>query len=470
MRRLAIPLLMLVALVLRAEDKPKPAPDPVGLWLGVLKVGPIDLRIAFRVEKTKDEKLAGKLISLDQNGSEIPLDQAAVIDGTLTLELAGGAIKYSATADEKGGWAGEFKQNGRAFPLVLARIDKLPTANRPQTPKKPYPYPSEDVTFANESAKIKLAGTLTLPKGDGPFPAVVLVSGSGPQDRDETLFEHKPFLVIADHLAKKGIACLRYDDRGTAKSGGTFAGSTSADFATDAHAAVKFLKGNPKIDPKRIGICGHSEGGVIAPLVAAAHPDDVAFIVLMAGPGISGERVMYEQAIDFSKLADPKADEKEIRTVMDAVAPILKSAKSTGEAKKRLTAVFDKLIATSEKDEAKRKVAAEAAKGAIEQYSDPWFRWFVGHDPAPTLAKVKCPVLALNGENDIQVKSKQNLEAIGAALKEGGHKDYECVEFKGLNHLFQTCKTGAIAEYGAIEETIAPAVLAKISDWIAARK
>ncbi len=470
MRRFAIPLLLLVTVALRAEDKPKPVPDPVGLWLGVLKVGPIELRLVFQVEKGKDEKLAGKLISVDQNGVEIPLDKAAVIDGTLSLELAGGAIKYSATADEKGGWTGEFLQGGKKLPLTLARIDKLPTAKRPQTPKKPYPYPSEDVTFANESAKIKLAGTLTLPKGDGPFPAVVLVSGSGPQDRDETLFEHKPFLVIADHLAKKGVACFRYDDRGTAKSGGTFVGSTSADFATDTYAAVKFLKGNPKIDPKRIGICGHSEGGLIAPLVAAVHPDDVAFIVLLAGPGISGERLMYEQAIDFSKLADPKADEKEIRTIIDAVAPILRSAPTTEEAKKRLTAAFDKLIATAEKDEAKRKVATEAAKGTIEQYSDPWFRWYMGHDPAPTLAKVKCPVLALNGEKDVQVKPKQNLEAIDAALKKSGHKDYECVEFQGLNHLFQKCKTGAIAEYAAIEETIAPEVLAKISDWIAARK
>ena len=469
MARLALPLLLLTVLALRAEDKTKPASDPVGLWLGLLKVGPTELRIAFRIEKTKDGPLAGKLISLDQNNTEIPLDKAAVIDGTLSLELAGGAIKYSATADEKGGWTGEFSQGGKKLPLTLVRIDKLPTAKRPQTPKKPYPYPSEDVTFANESAKIKLAGTLTLPKGDGPFPAVVLVSGSGPQDRDETLFEHKPFLVIADHLAKKGIACLRYDDRGTAKSGGIFIGSTSADFATDAYAAVNFLKGNPKIDPKRIGICGHSEGGVIAPLVAAAHPDDVAFIVLLAGPGISGGRILFEQSLDFSKQGGETIDAREVQDMMDAVLPILKSAKSTADAKEKLKVAFGKLIA-AEKDEKKRKEAEKGLGAAIDQYSDPWLRWFAGYDPAPTLAKVKCPVLALNGENDVQVKPKQNLEAIGAALKESGHRDYECVEFKGLNHLFQKCKTGAIAEYRAIEETIAPGVLLKISDWIAARK
>ena len=468
MHRLAL-VLLLSASAMRAEDKSKPVCDPVGLWLGALKVGSTELRLVFRVEKGKDEKLTGKLISLDQNNAELPITKASFADGKLSLEVAEVAAKYSGAFDEKGGIQGEFEQNGQSFPLILARIDKLPTAKRPQTPKKPYPYPSDDVTFENESAKIKLAGTLTLPKGDGPFPAVVLVSGSGPQDRDETLFEHKPFLVIADHLAKKGIACLRCDDRGVGKSGGTFVGSTSADFATDTYAAVNFLKGNPKIDPKRIGICGHSEGGLIAPLVAAAHPDDVAFIVLMAGPGISGERVLYEQAMDFSKLEDEKIEDREVKEMMEVVLPILKSAKSTADAKEKLKVALGKLIA-AETDEKKRKEAEKGLGAALDQYSDPWVRWFVGHDPAPTLAKVKCPVLALNGEKDVQVKPKQNLEAIDAALKKSGHKNYECVEFKGLNHLFQTCKTGAVAEYGRIEQTTAPEVLTRISEWITARK
>jgi pimeloyl-ACP methyl ester carboxylesterase len=455
-----------------ADDKPKlAAKDPVGLWLGVLKVGPIHLRMAYQIDRDKKDetKLTAKLISVDQGMAEVPMKTATFADGKLTIELPAATILYTATFDDKGALDGEFKQGAQKFPLKLEWIEKLPTMNRPQMPKEPYPYPSEKVTFENDTAKIKLAGTLTLPKGDGPFPAVVLVSGSGPQDRDETLFGHKPFLVIADHLAKNGIACLRYADRGMDGSGGKFAGATSADFATDAHAAVKFLKADKRVDAKRIGICGHSEGGIIAPLVAADHPDDVAFIVLLAGPGISGERVMYEQAYDFSKLADEKVTEKEIQEFVDAVMPIMRSDKPTAEAKKELTEAMLKIFAT-EKDEKKRKQAEEALPASIDRLADPWFRWFVCHDPAPTLAKVKCPVLALNGEKDVQVKAKQNLEVIESTLKKAGHKAFQAVELKGLNHLFQTCKTGQLLEYGEIEETFAPDALKRISDWVNERK
>ena len=457
----------------RQSDEPvnAKAQDPAGLWLGVLKVGPIHLRIAYQVNRDEKDatKLTAKLISVDQGMVEVPMKTTSFVDGKLTTELPAGQIKYTGTFDNAGALVGEYKQGTQTFPLKLERIEKLPTLNRPQTPKKPYPYPSEEITFDNESAKIKLAGTLTLPTGDGPFPAVVLVSGSGPQDRDETLFGHKPFLVLADHLARNGIACLRYDDRGFGKSKGKFADATSADFATDAHAALKYLLADKRIDPKRVGICGHSEGGIIAPLVATEHPTDVAFIVLLAGPGISGERVMYEQAYDFSKLADDKVTEKEIQEFVDAVMPIMRSSKPTAAAKKDLTEVMKKLIA-AEKDEKKRKQAEEALPTAMDRLADPWFRWFVCHDPAPTLAKVKCPVLALNGEKDVQVKATQNLEVIESTLKKAGNKTFQAVELKGLNHLFQTCKTGQLMEYGEIEETFAPNALKRISDWIAERK
>jgi fermentation-respiration switch protein FrsA (DUF1100 family) len=471
-RALVLALFALAPAFAVAADPPKASKDPAGLWLGMLKAGPIDLRLAFQIDRDKDdqEKLTGKLISIDQNRTEVPMKTAAFADGKLTLELPAAGISYTGTLSETGDkLTGEFKQGAITLPLNLDRIDKLPSINRPQTPKAPFPYPSEDVTFENVEAKIELAGTFTRPKGDGPFPAVVLVSGSGPQDRDETLFGHKPFLVIADHLARNGIACLRCDDRGIGKSKGKFADATSADFATDAYAAVTYLKSRKEIDPKRIGLCGHSEGGVIAPLVAAAHPADVAFIVMLAGPGISGERVLYEQALDFSKLADDKVTDKDIREFTDAVMPVMKSAQTTKEATEKLTEVMMKLVA-KEKDEAKRKTAEKAVPMSVGRLADPWFRWFVLHDPAPTLEKVTCPVLALNGEKDIQVKAKQNLEVIESALKKGGNKAFKCVELKGLNHLFQTCKTGMLSEYGQIEETFAPDALKLISDWINERK
>ena len=209
----------------------------------------------------------------------------------------------------------------------MKRVEKVSTLNRPQTPKKPYPYPAEDVTFENKTAGIKLAGTLTLPKGDGPFPAVVLISGSGAQDRDETLFGHKPFLVIADHFARNGIAVLRFDDRGVGKSGGKQEGATSADFATDAHAAVKYLQGRKEIDPKRIGLMGHSEGGLIAPMVAADHPDDVGFIVLLAGPGLPGDEVLRSQLEAILKASGVGTEKIELmkRLQRTAVTAMLKA-------------------------------------------------------------------------------------------------------------------------------------------------
>lgn len=458
---LAIPILLLVFTAARAEDKPKPAVEPVGLWLGTLKVGPIELRLAFDISKDQDGKLGGKMISLDQNKAEVPITKAEFAERELQLEVAGGVIRYVGKLDDQGVLVGELEQNKQKFPVKLARIDKLPESNRPQTPKKPYPYPSEDITFENALAKIKLAGTLTVPKGDGPFPAVVLVSGSGPQDRDETLFEHKPFLLIADHLAKRGIACLRYDDRGVAKSGGQFAEATSGDFATDAYAAVKFLIADKRIDSKKVGICGHSEGGMIAPIVAAAHPDNVGFIILLAGPGVSGETIMIEQAVDFS----PAEDANTVKALMVELAALVKSDQSTAEVKNQMRSVFDKHIAL-EKNEKKIAEAKKNSQTSIDAYTAPWFRWFVKHDPAQTLSNVKCPVLALNGGKDVQVKPRQNLDAIELALTKAGHKNFECVEYKGLNHLFQNCKSGQIVEYGQIEETIEPKVLEKISAWI----
>jgi hypothetical protein len=459
-----------VATPLWAEDK-KPA-SPVGLWLGVLKVGPIDLRLVFQIDPDKDdkEKLTAKMFSIDQTDQPIPVKTAASADGKLTHDLPDLKAKFEGKLSDKGDTvSGTFEQAGQTFPLKLDRIETMPTLNRPQTPKAPFPYPSDEVEFENAAAKIKLAGTLTLPKGDGPFPAVVLVSGSGPQDRDETLFGHKPFLVLADHFAKNGIACLRYDDRGIGKSKGKFADATTADFATDAHAAVLYLKGQKKIDGKRVGICGHSEGGLIAPLVAAEHPADVGFIILLAGPGVSGERILFQQAFDFSKLADEKTEEKEVREQIDAIMPILKAAKTTDEAKEKLTAALKPFV-EKEKDETKRKAAEAALPGSVARLADPWTRWFALHDPAPTLEKVTCPVLAVNGEKDVQVKAKDNLEVIESALKKGGNKRFKCVEFKGLNHLFQTCKTGLVSEYGAIEETIAPEVLKTLTEWIRERK
>jgi len=498
--------LMVLTLTLSApaQDAPATQRDLSGTWLGLLKAGVTDLRLGFQFEKAKpsesekdskraekdkdksssnqpskearqtdkksSQKYIGKMVSIDQNNAVLPLTKITLEGDEIHLTMAFGIATFQGKFNDKNDIAGTYEQSKQKFPLVLNKVEKLPTVLRPQMPKKPYSYPTEDIVFENKKANINLAGTLTMPKGDGPFPAVVLVTGSGPQDRDETLFGHKPFLVIADHLAKNGIACLRYDDRGIGKSGGKFAGSTTEDFASDALAAIRYLKTLKRVDTTRMGICGHSEGGVIAPMVAATAPRDVAFIILLAGTGVSGEMVIKGQVADFSRLLGESEDKIKVGLAFrDVLIGVAKTAKSTEEAKPQMKEAAESFIAKLE-NETDRKSYKELTGTAVDQLSAPWMRWFLGYDPAKILAKVKCPVLVLNGDKDLQVKPDLNLPPIMEALGQAGNTQVTKVVFKDLNHLFQHCKTGAVSEYGIIEETISPEVLQVMTNWIQQRK
>jgi pimeloyl-ACP methyl ester carboxylesterase len=325
---------------------------------------------------------------------------------------------------------------------------------RPQNPERPYPYKELEATYKNSKADIDLAATLTIPEGKGPFPAVLLMAGSGPHDRDETLMGHKPFLVLADYLTRKGIVVLRADKRGCGRSGGNYSQAVMSDFASDADAGVAFLKTRPEVDPKHIGLIGHSEGGLEAPMVAV-HNRDVAFVVLMAGPGVSGDLILTAQ----QKLIEASIGKTSAEIEKDAVT------------QREIFAILGK----EEDDAAREKELRAALSGTvpdaqigmqIKVLNSPWFRDFVKYDPAPTLSKLVCPVLAINGEKDLQVPPEQNLPAIRKALEAAGNKNFEVVELPGLNHLFQNAKTGAIGEYAEIEETMSPAVMEKISSWI----
>lgn len=461
-------LLIGLPLAVSAQDKPKVSPA-VGIWEGPVKVGGLEQRLVFKVSE-KDGKLSAKLDSPDQGAKDIPLDTVEVKDGKLIVTLKAAKASFEGKISEDGTTAvGEWKQAGVGYPLTVKKVDKVAELNRPQTPKKPFPYTSEDVTFENATAKIKLAGTLTIPKGGGPFPVVVMVTGSGPQDRDETLFEHKPFLVIADHFTRKGIAVLRYDDRGVAKSGGKFVGSTSADFATDAYAAVQYLKTRKEFDPKRIGIAGHSEGGMIAPMVAAEHPDDIGFIVMMAGPGVSGAEVIKAQTTDLLKTSNETAETVKLMVQLnELIIPIGLEKIPEAEMKKKLVAEVQKFLSglTEAQKKALEADKTEAFDALAAKISDPWMNYFLKYDPKPVLQKVTCPVLAINGEFDIQVRAKENLAAIDAALKAGGNAAYKTHEIPGTNHLFQPTKTGKLEEYGKIEVTFDPATLTLMADWI----
>lgn len=440
----------------KAADKPAKPADIVGAWLGTLNAGPIKLRVAFHLTATENG-LSATMDSIDQNAKGIPVTSVTLSGASLTLEVKqlGGKYegKVAAGSDTiEGAWS----QGGTSMPLVLKRVKDAAALElrRPQNPVKPYPYREEDVSYDNPAAGIKLAATLTVPPGQGPFPAVLLITGSGPQDRDESLMGHKPFLVLADHLTRKGIAVLRVDDRGIGKSGGSFATATTADFATDAEAGLAYLKTRPEVDPRKIGLIGHSEGGIIAPMVAARHAD-VAFIVMMAGSGVPGDEILVAQVALIAEASG--ASREQVEGIAADERELLGLIKTETDA-----AIMEKKV----REKLAGKMPEAQLGPQLKAIASPWFRYFLTYDPAPALSKLRCPVLAINGDKDTQVSPKQNLPAIRKALEAGGNKNFEVVELPGLNHLFQTAKTGAPAEYGQIEETMSPVALSKISSWI----
>ena len=422
-----------------------------GDWDGKLDTGALKLRLVLHVH-SKAGSTVTTLDSPDQNASGLPA--TVTLDGDqvrISAQGAGGAFDGALSADGSslvGQWSGApvtfTRQAPGATPVAL---------NRPQTPVKPYPYRDEGVAYDNAAAHVRLAGTLTLPAGRGPFPAVVLIAGSGAHTRDETVFGHAIFLVLADHLTRHGIAVLRYDKRGLGQSTGDYAAATSTDFAADADAGVAYLKTRPEIDGRRIGLIGHSEGGVIAPMVAERDPA-VAFLVLMAGSAVPGDQIIMAQSRAIAAVAGVPdaaltANAAFERRFLDAAM----SAKDQKSAELAVRAVL--------KDAGMPEGAIDAQAKAA---SSDWYRFFLSHDPAPALRRLRRPILAIIGSKDLQVPADQNLPALREALKSDSAA--EVVELPGLNHLFQTAKTGAPSEYGEIEETMSPTALDLITRWI----
>ncbi|MDP6988756.1 MAG: alpha/beta fold hydrolase [Planctomycetota bacterium] len=440
-----------------------------GTWEGVLEIGPVELRIVLAIERDESGRLGGHMVSPDQSPLEIPITRVdALPDGKLRVCIGSVFVTFTFEVGEDAGrLSATYRQGARTLPISLARVEEATGVRRPQEPAPPFPYGSEEVRFENVAAGVSLAGTLTIPEGAGPFPAALLISGSGAQDRDETIFQHRPFWVIADHLSRRGIAVLRVDDRGV---GGSTAGddpgsATTEDFVGDALSAVAFLASREEVAGDSIGLVGHSEGGVVAPL-AAVRTEQVAFIVLLAGPGLRGDELLLLQAEALGRAEGLEGDELE-RTV---------------DTQRRLfELVGDEDLTEPERVAALRSVLeasphlAEGEQGegeveaALAQLASPWVRWFLRHDPAPVLERVRCPVLAVNGTLDLQVPCTENLTAVEGALERGAHPDHDVRAFEGLNHLFQHCETGRIAEYGQIEETFAPEVLELLASWIGER-
>ncbi len=437
-----------------------------GSWMGKIPAGALELRIVFNLSIIGKDSLVATLDSPDQGAKNIKLGPVTLAGETLKISAGALLAEYNGSFLNDTLIEGTWKQAGRSVSLNLKKLKAAFVVNRPQEPKPPFPYTAEDVTFKNEKFNINLAGTLTIPTGSGPFPAVVLITGSGSQNRDEELLGHKPFLIIADYLSRNGIAVLRYDDRGVGKSQGNPADATSADLATDAASAYNFLKNNDKIDQKAIGLMGHSEGGLIAPIVYSEEPG-VAFIVSLAGPGVTGEEIIHRQAADISHASG--VTEKQIKesvAINRKLFAVVKKETDNKIASEKMTSLYKSIL---EKKKSTPEEIAEAMKQIQAQLSPAsltWFRYFIVTDPARFWEKVKCPVLALNGSVDLQVSADLNLAAIEKSLKSSGNKNVKVIKAEGLNHLFQHSKTGLPAEYGNIEETFSTEILKVISDWI----
>ncbi|WP_303312362.1 alpha/beta hydrolase [Hymenobacter sp. BT730] len=451
-----------------------------GQWAGTLKLpngGALPLLIAM--QETSGRRSA-TLDVPSQGAQGIVVDQVTVRADSVLLLIKTIKAQYAGRLSADGRQLqGFWRQNGARLPLTLVRSSVAAPApapntssratakqNRPQEPVPPFPYREEEVKFTNRAGGVTLGGTLTVPPGAGPFPAVVLLSGSGAQDRDETVFGHRPFRVMADYLARRGIAVLRFDDRGVGQSTGNAKTATAGDYTTDAQAALAFLRTRREINSKELGLIGHSEGGTAA-IAAAGQPQGPAFLVLLATPGVPGPDLITRQSLDQARLktTNPKilaGVEQRQRNLLGIVQRIA----DNNAAQAQLVAALIPPIDLPPEQAAQIKAVAQ---GQAALMVTPAYRYLLNDNPQKTLRAVRCPVLALNGSKDLQVASSVNLPAIEKTLKAVPNRDVTVKELLGLNHLFQAATTGSSAEYGQIEETFSPAALQIIGDWLAQR-
>jgi pimeloyl-ACP methyl ester carboxylesterase len=435
-----------------------------GVWWGTLQAGAQRLRVVFRLQRDADGQLRGTIDSLDQAATGIPISEITVEGNTIRVRSDAVQGEFVGTLSDDGKQvAGVWKQGGQELPLTLTRGEP-PTPKRPQEPKPPFPYRTEEVRIPHLKERFELAGTLTIPEGKPPFPAIVFFTGSGAQNRDQEVFGHKPFLVLADYLTRAGYATLRMDDRGVGGSGGDIRTATTLDFAEDALSGVRYLQKRKEIDRKRIGLLGHSEGALVCAIAAAKAPREVAFLIMLAGTGVPGEQILYRQAELMSRkagLAEPLIERN--RALQQRVFEILKRERDDTKAQ---DAIYEAMLQSLGAGANLPENQKAALRAQAANYISPWFRAFITLDPAPYLRKVRCPVLALNGELDLQVDPEQNLPVIERTLREGGNKKITVRRLPNLNHLFQKAKTGLITEYAEIEETFNPDALEIIRKWL----
>jgi pimeloyl-ACP methyl ester carboxylesterase len=440
--------------------------DTEGVWLGILQVrdGP-ELRVVVEVFERAGGTLGVATHSPDQGKMNITIRDFSLSEDSVRFQIGGGPVIQGHLAAD----GSKIEARLGQLPLVLEPVDEVPgLPPKPQTPRKPYPYKQQDIVVDNKADNVKLSGTLTTPRSEGPFPAVVLASGSGQNDRNGT--NHGHFLLLADYLTRHGIAVLRYDKRGVMRSTGDFSKATMDDFTSDLLACVLYLRSRRDIDSGKVGLLGHSEGAIVSAM-AAAKSSDVAFVVMMGGSGINGFDLMVLQ--DCAEARARGATDRDVALIRDWVTrfyTIVRDREDVGAAREGIQKMYESM--TSAETKAFGAESEFPSKGTtlhVDVALSPWFRKFIAFDPQPALRKVRCPVLALVGGRDAQVPPKENARGIAGALHAGGNEDFAVKELRDLNHLFQTSRTGAVSEYDQLEEIIAPEALVSIAHWIMMR-
>lgn len=446
----------------------------VGMWEGKITAG-MDIKVIFTIRQDESKKFTATMDVPGQGIKEMTASEVVVSNDSIVISIKEFGGSYAGKQTDGSTIQGEWRQ-GINTALQLKKIENIQSIRRPQTPVPPFPYKSEDIIYTNKDKTIRYGATITIPDGNGPFPAIVLITGSGQQNRDEEVAYHKPFAVIADHLTRNGFIVLRVDDRGMGQTTGEVHAATTLDFSEDVSVGIDYLKNRKEVDKKRIALLGHSEGGMIAQILASTRTD-IAAIVLLAAPGKRGDEVLTEQNRELYTLAGlPK---EYVNSYIELYSRLIAHANGRPDSETVKTQVVTQVEEWLQKTPKNIVVATtgiiheESKAKFIKQFTDilsvPWIQYFVAYDPAHYVEKITCPVFALNGSRDVQIVSKANLAAIETALKNGKSNDYQIKEYEGLNHLFQKCKTCTIKEYGDLDETISVEVLQDIASWLTSK-
>jgi hypothetical protein len=434
-----------------------------GYWKGVIQAGGRTFTFVFTFSTDAQKGIQGFLDLPEQDEQNIPIDEITITGNKIYLDMKKIQREFEGeiSADKKKIVGVYIRSTGMRLPLTLERADSAFSLKRPQMPQPPYPYKEEPVVILNPEDQTKLVGALTIPDRTGPFPAVILISGSGAQDRDETISGHKPFLVLADFLARRGAAALRCDDRGAGESGGEHLAATTAVRAADVGWMIEYLLTRKGIDRKRIFLLGHSEGSVIASLAASRNPL-VAGIILLGAPGLSIEENLYLQNTLLRKAEDASdASIAQANILQRRIFSVVKEVTEDEEARAKLRGIYSSNMYERLTDSQKKSIDER-----IATLLTPYFRDIIKCDPSVALSKVSCPVLAIIGEKDLQCPPKENIPALEKALRAGNNRNFRVIEMPGLNHLLQSSTSGAMSEYASIEETISPQALAAVSNWL----